>query len=194
MKNTLAAVMMISTTALAASTVAMADTQQKVMDKAHSIVEQGKKTIDDSMVTANIKKNFADNELLNPFKIHVKTIDGKVTLRGEVKTDMQYEEAITIAESTDGAKQVEASQLKVKDSHSALSDIYITAKVKGRLLKEKVMGDQDIAYWPVSIETKDAVVYLSGEVDSEAQKENIEKIVQALDGVKSVKNAIKVNS
>ena len=44
----------------------------------------------------------------------------------------------------------------------------------------------------MKVETTDGVVQLSGTVESKAQSERAESIAKAIDGVKSVKNDLKV--
>ncbi len=46
----------------------------------------------------------------------------------------------------------------------------------------------------VKVETTDGVVQLSGEVANQAQSDRAEKIAKAIEGVKSVKNDLKVKS
>jgi len=53
-----------------------------------------------------------------------------------------------------------------------------------------MFGDKDIEYWPVSVETKNGVVYLTGTVDTSTQKTNIENLVKTIKGVKSVNSTL----
>ena len=101
--------------------------------------------------------------------------------------------AITLAESVDGVRAVNADNLKVKSSSAPLTDAYTTAKVKGAFLKTKLFGSQDIEYWPVKVETKDRVVYLSGSVDTPSERTNLINLTQKVRGVKLVNSSITVN-
>lgn len=159
----------------------------------NTAVQKTKKGIKDTMITGIVQSKFAKNDLLNALKINVKTVNGNVQLSGMVDTDMQYEQAIMLADSVEGVNNVEAKSLKVKDSQQPVKDTYITAKVKGQLLKDKVMG-KNIKVWPVSVETKNGVVYLKGEVESDTQKDSILKSVKSVEGVKSVKSDITISS
>jgi hyperosmotically inducible protein len=109
---------------------------------------------------------------------------------GEVNTDLQYEEAVSLAQSIDGVTDVNADKLQVKASKAPMDDTYITAK--GIILKEKLFGSKSVEYWPVKIETKDGVVYLSGVVDTDDNRTNIVTLIEGINGVKSVKSAITV--
>jgi hyperosmotically inducible protein len=155
-------------------------------------LQQAGQALDDTAITTSIKAQYVKDSLVNPFDISVATSNGIVTLAGTVNTNMQYERAISIAEASDGVKDVNADGLKVKDSQSALSDSYITAKLNGLIIKNKIFGDKDVKFTNIDIETKDGVVYLSGQADNTAQIKNIIDLANSIKGVKSVKSAIKV--
>ena len=72
---------------------------------------------------------------------------------------------------------------KVKKGAKAVSDTSITTAVKTRL-----MGDKAARATSVDVETKDAVVTISGTVPTEADKTRIGRLVAHTTGVKSVVN------
>ncbi len=151
-----------------------------------------KTQLSDSAVTAKVKAKFAMSPVVKALNVSVTTTNGDVALAGTVATDMEYERAVALAESVDGVSDVNADNLKVTSSKSPMGDTYITAKVKGSLLKERLFGDKEVEYWPVSVETKNGVVYLTGTVDTAEQQNNIAKVVQGIKGVKSVQSTITV--
>jgi hyperosmotically inducible protein len=67
----------------------------------------------------------------------------------------------------------------------------ITAKVKGVLIREKLLG-KDIVAVNLHIETNDGVVYLSGNVDNQQVANNVIKLVKTVNGVKKVESRMKV--
>jgi len=146
----------------------------------------------DTMITAKIKALYAKSSLIKASTIHVTTTNQTVALSGKVKTNSQYERAITLADSVDNVKAIDAANLKVKASKAPLTDSYTTAKVKSVFLKEKLFGTKNIEYWPVNVETKDSVVYLTGKVDTNAQRTNLVQLAKAVTGVKSVNSSITV--
>lgn len=146
----------------------------------------------DSAITAKIQALYAQSPLIKTANIAVVTNSNRVILTGKVATDMQYEEAISIAESIDGVFDVDASHLDVTASKAPLTDTYTTAKVKGIIMKEKLFGDKAVEFWPVSVETKNGVVYLTGAVDTAEQQTNIVNLVKNIEGVSSVKSSITV--
>lgn len=151
-----------------------------------------KHNMSDSAITTKIKALYVLSPLLKTLTISVATIDHEVALMGTVNTDMQYEEAVSLAESVDGVTDVNADKLMVSASKAPLADTYLTAKAKGTIMKEKLFGNKSVEYWPISIETKDKVVYLSGTVDTNEQRVNIIKLIEEIHGVKSVKSSINV--
>ncbi len=124
-------------------------------------------------------------------KVSIVVTNGVVYLTGQLDSNTDYEKVVTIAESTTGIVDVNADNLTVKDSPNSLTDIFITAKVKGSLIKADVMG-KDISAWSVHVETKNGEVYLSGTVNSQAEKEHIVSIVQTIQGVTKVIDQVEV--
>ncbi|WP_131783332.1 BON domain-containing protein [Legionella gresilensis] len=149
--------------------------------------------VNDTAMADQVKALYQKSPLLKDKNIKITATNHRVILSGKVDTDMEYERAISLAESVQGINDVNADNLLVKDSKSPLADTFITAKVKGSLMKEKLFGDKDIEYWPVSVETKNGVVYLAGNVDTNEQRTNIENLVKKVSGVKSVKSSLTVN-
>ena len=148
--------------------------------------------VSDTAITGKIKALYAKSAMLKSQKVSVTTIKHRVALAGQVKTNAQYERAIILAESVKGVKHVIADDLTVKSSDAPLSDTYITAKVKSKFLKEKLFGTRNVKLWPVKVETKDAIVYLTGSVDTVKEQTNLLILARQVKGVQSVKSAITV--
>ena len=60
----------------------------------------------DAMISATIKTKFAADDTVPALQIDVDTTDGLVTLSGKVQSQTQIEEAVRIARSVDGVKEV----------------------------------------------------------------------------------------
>jgi hyperosmotically inducible protein len=148
--------------------------------------------LSDAATTTQIKALFVASPLIKSYAITVVTNNHNVSLKGTLSTDMQYSEAVSLAQSVQGVTGVNADNLLVSASKAPLTDTYITAKAKGTIMQERLFGTKSVEYWPVSIETKDGVVYLSGTVDTEEQRSNIVTLIEGLQGVKSVQSAITV--
>ena len=146
--------------------------------------------ISDSSITAQVKAKITADKTLNPLDVSVSTHHGAVTLKGKLNSDTEYEQAVSIAQSVDGVKEVNTDDLSVKDSDSPLTDLTITAKINGKLLQDNLFSSKELAYMSFSVETNNQVVYLKGKVKSQAIKDNIEHIAKSIKGVKSVNSSL----
>lgn len=85
----------------------------------------------------------------------------------------------------------EYAELKTQTSQKAIkgamSDSWITTKVKARLLEEEAFKS-----FKISVETHKGEVLISGFVSEASLKSKAEELVAGVEGVKSVKNAIVV--
>jgi hyperosmotically inducible periplasmic protein len=148
--------------------------------------------LDESTVTTKIKAKIAAEKSLSVFNLGVTTTNGVVTLTGTVNSDADASKAIEIAESTDGVKDVDASQLAITQSTQPLTDVAITAKIKGLFIKEKLFGEKDIAAMGITVETNNGVVYLTGNADNSQQIKNAIKIAGSVSGVKKVDSRVEL--
>lgn len=190
MSKTLLAVML--TSALATGSVYAETT---TMDKAQASAESaGNKVgnfMDDSTITAKVKAALLDNESIKSTDISVKTDKKVVTLSGFVQSQAQAEAAVAAAKTVEGVASV-SDKLHVRDSKESsikgyAGDTATTSEVKAKLLADDIVPSRN-----VKVETTDGVVQLSGTVESQAQSERAESVAKAVEGVKSVKNDLKV--
>jgi osmotically-inducible protein OsmY len=144
----------------------------------------------DLTITTTIKKLYAKSTLIRAADIQVAAINQKVVLRGQVNTKMQYNRAITLATLVPGVKILNADNLLIKVGKAPFKDWYTSVKVKSLLSKKKLFGSKSIELWPVKIETKDSVVYISGKVHSIKEKNNLIHLVQSISGVQNVSSSI----
>lgn len=151
-------------------------------------------SLTDSEITKKINVLYHRSPVVKSHDIKVSTNDHTVTLTGEVNTDLQFERAVTLAGSVDGVNDVITENLVIKASKSPMADTVINAKVKGVFLRKGIFESKRPAHWPVKIETKNSVVYLSGSVDSAEHRKELVNSAQHIVGVKSVKSSIKVKS
>lgn len=149
-----------------------------------------KTSINDSVITAKIKSQFVANDTTKASSINVETKNGVVILSGTVDSESEAAAAIQIAASTVGVKEVDSNNLYIKaevqQGKQTIRDSYITAKVKGRLIREKLMNNVEFPAVMISVETKDGIVYLSGTVEHEGQLKNAIELTKSVIGVKKV--------
>ncbi|GEM_PF-1447559 len=145
--------------------------------------------LSDDAITSKVKMKIAEDPLLkhSQLNVNVSTDHQVVTYSGVVNSESEASTLVELAESTVDVKDVNTTDLKVKGSKQLLSDTYITAKVKGKFINEKLFGDKDISAWDIKVETNNGVVYLTGTTDSKTQVENAVKLAKAISGVKEVK-------
>jgi hyperosmotically inducible protein len=125
--------------------------------------------------------------------VKVTVSNGIVTLAGQLNSNTDYERVVTIAQSTQGVSDVNVENLTVKDSQNPLSDTFITAKIKGAILKADILG-KDIPTWSIHVETKNGNVYLSGTVNTQEEKQNVLNVVKSVSGVGKINDGILVTS
>lgn len=147
--------------------------------------------MDDSAITAKVKAALVDHESIRSTDISVKTEAKAVTLSGFVESQAQAEEAVAVAKAVEGVSSV-SDKLHVRDSKSQSMKGYAGDAVTTSEIKAKLLADDIVPSRTVKVETSDGLVQLSGTVKSQAQSERAESIAKAIDGVKSVKNDLKV--
>lgn len=147
--------------------------------------------MDDSGITAKVKAALVDDKNIKSTDISVKTDNKVVTLSGFVESQAQAGQAVATAKKVEGVTSV-SDKLHVRDVKTQsvkgyAGDAATTSEIKAKLLADSIVPSRHI-----KVETTDGVVQLSGEVKSTAQSEKAESIAKAVEGVKSVKNDLKV--
>ncbi len=154
--------------------------------------------IHDASITARIKTTYLFSGHLNPFRINVDTRDGVVTLHGTVPDDIHRDLAGEIAKNAEGVREVD-NELSIapgggagpeesdKTFGEAVHDATLTASVKMSLAFERGVKASHI-----TVHTDHGTVTLTGEVDSEAERQLAARLARDTEGVKDVVNRIEV--
>ena len=141
---------------------------------------------DDSRIVSAAKKSYVYRTYLSDDDIKIQSKDGAVILTGEVANRSHKSMAADTVEDLPGVKSVD-NQLKVKSANEH-SDGWIEVKVKSALLyRRSVSGTK------TSVAVKDGIVTLTGEASNQAQKDLTEEYAKDIEGVKAVKNELKVS-
>ena len=155
-------------------------------------------TLDDSWITVKVEsKYFLDGDVKGR-NIDVTTANGIVTLSGEVESAAERRQAVALAKSTDGVKDVRdqlrlvapaAGALPTQDrsATTAVNDEWIEAKIQSKFFLEDELKNDDI-----DVSSARGVVTLQGRVESADDKRIAEEIAKETDGVRSVVNRIEV--
>ncbi|MGQ9450427.1 molecular chaperone OsmY [Leclercia sp. TB492] len=147
--------------------------------------------MDDSSITAKVKAALVDADDIKSTDISVETEKNVVTLSGFVESQAQAEKAVAVAKKVEGVTSV-SDKLHVRDGKEQSAKGYAGDTATTSEIKAKLLADDIVPSRKVKVETTDGVVQLSGTVDSRAQSDRAESIAKAIDGVKSVKNDLKV--
>lgn len=203
----LALPILVISTASWAGTVELKTAAQTPAQEAKPAQKSGN-VITDSWITMKIHSQFIPEDSLEGSDIDVDTNGGVVSLKGTVLTAAGRDRAIAIAKATDGVKNV-TNQLRIGPAHSdaadagrkagdatketagttgrTITDGWLKSKIYSQYLTEDALDDSDI-----DIDVAKGAVSLNGSVRTAAGRERAEAIAKATDGVKSVKNNLKV--
>ena len=141
---------------------------------------------DDGRIVSAAKQSYVYRTYLKDDDIKIQAKDGVVTLKGEVPSRSHKAMAQDTVENLPGVKSVD-NQLVVKPADER-SDSWIEFRVKSALLYHRSVSGTKTA-----VSVKDGNVTLSGTATSEAQKELTTEYAKDVEGVKAVKNEMKVS-
>ena len=142
----------------------------------------------DAAITSQVASKLAADPQKDEFEIYVDTQDGVVRLRGVVETEIQRSVAERLARATEGVRGVD-NQLRVGElaARKSLTDVWLVTKVKSQLAADPVVSSFDI-----DVDALDGQVTLSGIVIGPRVRQQAERIAMATEGVKLVRNEIRV--
>jgi osmotically-inducible protein OsmY len=167
----------------------------------HSKADEWQGKAHDAWIDGKIEASYTLNRYLNPFAIDTEVKNGVVMLSGEVESEIDKELAGEIARGTAGVTEVhnelqvvtgsrDANRQQVGDTRDFgdfVDDATITARVKYALIANG--STEGLA---INVDTMNREVTLTGEVDSDQQKQLAERIAGNVDGVADVKSELKV--
>lgn len=166
--------------------------------------------VDDALLTANIKTEMTADGRVSPTRVNVDTLNGVVTLKGEVPTQQEKAAAEQIARKVAGVKSVNnqvtvnpaaagtgvpsGNEIKeeVKETASNVTqevkketgEAILVGKIKTRLIAA--------GFNNVSVEVNQGEATLKGEVASEQDRTAVVAIVQKTGGVQKINNQLAV--
>jgi hyperosmotically inducible periplasmic protein len=145
-------------------------------------------------VTTKIKASLAVDKTVDASHIEVATRDKVVTLTGNINSQAEKDRALQIARSTKGVTDV-VDMIAVRTSDTTgsapdpgrtvgetIDDATITAKVKSRLL-----DDPQVKGLKIDVDTREGVVFLTGEVGTRQELDRAVEIAKATEHVKDVR-------
>ncbi|MGR8979255.1 MAG: BON domain-containing protein [Gammaproteobacteria bacterium] len=150
----------------------------------------------DAWLKAKVVTTYTLNEHLNPFTIDVAVTGGVVTLTGTVESDIERDLAGEIAKGVKGVKEVDNQLAVSKDAKRDterssflhyVEDANITASVKSRLLL-----NPNTQGMKIKVTTKNRVVFLEGELNSEIEADLARQIARNAEGVVDIKDNLTI--
>jgi hyperosmotically inducible periplasmic protein len=147
----------------------------------------------DTGITASIKTQLVTDPDVKASQIDVTTKDGIVTLTGNVDSEKAKKKAIELAQATKGAASVVdmiAARTKSGDGDApdpsrtlgeTITDTGITMSVKSQLLDDPLVKGLQI-----DVDTREAVVFLTGTVGSDAERQKAISLAKETKGVRDV--------
>jgi osmotically-inducible protein OsmY len=154
---------------------------------------------DDARITTSIQSKYFMDDRIKGRHINVTTHAGVVTLNGDVADETERAEALLIARTTEGVKQVEDS-LNMSTASPATADSappVATADPDTALVdrvKSQLLSDSQLKNAPVEVTAQSGVVVLQGTVASSAAKTRALTVVRGTDGVTQVVDRIRVTN
>jgi osmotically-inducible protein OsmY len=168
--------------------------------------------VDDAMLTARIKARMTADGRISPSRVDVDTLNGDVTLRGEVPTQEEKDAAQEVARKVEGVRSlsnqiiinpavagtgIPSGQEMKREAEKAVSnveegvkkeaeDAFLLGEIKARLAAA--------GYGDVSVSVDRGVVTLKGEALKDKDRIAVEAIVEKVKGVEKVDNQLTVKS
>ena len=160
--------------------------KETIIKSKPTVLEQ----IDDTFITSQVKMALLLHRSTSSFQTDVTTTNGVVVVEGTVQKSAQIELITKVVEDVHGVKSVQNKMTTAKETPTVgekIGDSALTGKVKMALLLHRSTGALR-----TSVMTNDAVVTVSGKARNSAEKELVSKVVEDVDGVKSVVNTMTI--
>ncbi|MDF2446953.1 MAG: hypothetical protein K0S46_2189 [Moraxellaceae bacterium] len=93
--------------------IATPTTRNTMREDARDTMQKSERVASDSWITTKVKSALLADRITKGMNIGVKTMNGTVSLIGEVDSQVEYDRAIQVAKEIEGAREVDASQLRV---------------------------------------------------------------------------------
>jgi osmotically-inducible protein OsmY len=148
----------------------------------------------DAWLREKVKATLLFHRSVSGSKTEVNVKDGIVTLRGDAASQAQKELTTEYAKDVGGVKDVKNEMTVSKTSEMTMArvggkidDASITAQVKITLLFHR-----STSALSTKVETNDGVVTMYGKASNAAEKDLVNKLVNDINGVKSVNNRMTI--
>jgi len=147
----------------------------------------------DTGITTNVKAKLLADDVVKSSQLDVATKNGVVTLTGNVDSDAAKTRAIELARTTTGVKNV-VDMISARETTGGgdapdpnrtigevVTDAGITMSVKSQLLDDPLVKGLQI-----DVDTRDGVVFLTGAVSTDAERQKAIQLAKDTKGVRDV--------
>jgi osmotically-inducible protein OsmY len=153
----------------------------------------------DGWITTKVQSKYFLDDQVRGRTINVDTNDGVVTLAGTVGSEAERRQAVALAHNTDGVRDVQ-DRLTIQAEAAptagdtpkpvaGIEDTWITTKIQAQYFL-----DADVKGHQIDVDTRNGVVTLKGQLESEAARKEAEEIARQTEGVSRVVNQLTVGS
>lgn len=142
----------------------------------------------DLKTAAAIRAAYLEKDEMLPIKISIEVYEGRVLLTGIASDEKMRAEAVKLAWSVSGVKEVlNEIQLAGGGVVETARDSWITTK-----LKAEITFDKEIMAVNYSIETVNGIIYLIGTAQSKAELDKVIAHARTIDYVKDVVSHVRI--
>jgi hyperosmotically inducible periplasmic protein len=156
--------------------------------------------VESAWITTKIQAKYFMDRDIKARNIDVTTRNGVVTISGTVENEAQRQEALRLARDTEGAIDVRdglriepdpsrAERGEPRDAEPRVSDDELETRVQSRFYQ-----NDELRAHRIDVDVDDGVVKLSGEVDNETRRRQAVSIARNVDGVRDVRDELKVKA
>ncbi|MAZ44909.1 MAG: hypothetical protein CMF48_07030 [Legionellales bacterium] len=147
---------------------------------------------EDNIIAAEVCNNLIHEHHM-PYKdLHISTCDDVVCISGEIKTELEMQEIIDIAQNSDKRiKFIDAHDLHVEKSHNHVKDLITERRIKNRILQAKAAGQVDV-HDDILLECKNGYVHVAGHVATADDMARVIDIISEQKGIKEIDNHMHV--
>jgi len=145
--------------------------------------------VDDGRIESSVRARIINDSIVKLRDISVNSYLGTVYLVGEFDADQQKMRAVRLAREVDGVRRVTVVPFQKRDDPTCgtTDDLALYAKIKARLVE-----DQDIWSTQVDIKMVQCNAVVLGLVKSQRDANQIIAHVNAVEGVRTVQNYIRI--
>lgn len=153
--------------------------------------------INDAWLKGKVESAFMFNKYLSSFSIDTNVENGYVTLSGKVNSMIEKDLAEEVAKGIEGVNGVK-NTLQVDNKHKGVNENnnkylkYWNDATTTAAIKSKLIFNENVSGFDVSVSTKDNIVTLEGAVETGIERDLIIRLAENVEGVEKVINKIKV--